>query len=659
MCRVEQFRDASNSVVQRVLRLVREGRLVRACLARLLPLFVGIVVLAGVSGPGFEVTSASAQTKAPPTIKITAISIPVAVYTPPTTAAPSGGGSGCLTAAAFVCVTAAPTSPPTSPPTAPPAPESTYPPKCSATSCTVSTAGPVTTTPIIVDSCFGASCGTTTLPGVRITTTQPPTTVLRDEPNISIQNADLGSVGVGLTTPPQSVVVVNDGTIPLRLLKASVEGPFKLAAGSTCINGNVLNPRQTCSIPVTYTATIAGEETGKVTIGALAPDGNLSATGSLRGSGSKNQLAIDPPIADLGTLVLGNPIPEVNMLVRNTGSGPVRVTTVALTAKSAEFFINAKACVGVTLPPKGTCAFRVVLKVKKGGNKTIGVRATGASGEAATATIRGKIATARLVFAPAGLVLGNATVGQSAPPKPATIKNAGDIAVQVSSVKLSGPQAGDFSIASDGCTGKSLAPGKTCPLTVAGKPSAAGGRSVGVVVTGSLKTSAKGSVRLVGVLPTTTVRATTPPVTTVPKKVTTVPKSVTTVPGPVVTVPPTPAPTTTPPTTVARRTPKLIMNPAVAVPGRVTNAIGSGFPPNTIVSLAWAGEAVLRDVPTDENGNFRVPVFLLPNEPVGGRFMTVVDQEPVFGGVRAPFLLQLPTFKPPGQDGRSGQLVNR
>ncbi len=638
MHKVERSRGALEDFAKRA------GRLARLVARRLLPLFVGIVVLAGVTGPGFEGNSVSAQTKAPPTIKITGISVPVVIYTIPTTAAPSsGGGGGCLTAVAITCVTAPPTAPPT---------ETTYPPKC-VTTCPITTAppGPVTTLPPLVDSCFGASCGTTTTFGILRTTTQPPTTVMRDEPHISISNADFGAVGVGITSPPQSVTVVNDGTIPLRLLKASVDGPFKLAAGSTCASGSVLNPRQTCSIPVTYTATIAGEETGKVTIGALAPEGNLSASGVLRGSGSKNQILIDPPVSDLGTLVFGNPIPAINLVVRNTGSGPVRVAAVALTAKSAEFFLNAKACIGVTLPPKGTCAVQVVLKVKKAGAKSIGVRATGASGEESTATIRGKIATARLVFAPAGLVLGSSLVGKPTAAKPAIVKNVGDIAVQVSSIKLSGPQAGDFAIASDGCTGKSLAPGKTCPLTVTGKPTAGGGRSVGVVVTGSLKTSAKGSIRLVGVLPTTTVGSTLPPpVTTVPKSATTVPKIVTTVAVPV---------TTAPPTTVLRRNPKLIMNPAVAVPGRVTNAIGSGFPPNTVVSLAWAGEAVLRDVPTDENGNFRVPVFLLPNEQIGGRFMTVVDQEPVFGGVRAPFLLQLPTFKPPGQNGRSGQLVNR
>lgn len=149
---------------------------------------------------------------------------------------------------------------------------------------------------------------------------------------------------------------------------------------------------------------------------------------------------------------------------------------------------------------------------------------------------------------------------------------------------------------------------------------------------------------------TTKPRVTKPPVTKPP---------VTKPPAPPVTVttrPPTTTSTTTT-TTAPRLNPRVVVNPAVVIQGRVTNAFGEGFPADSIIRLAWKGSEPFLDVRTDANGRFNVPLVLVSHFRLGTSILTVVAQEPLFGEVAVPVLVQRATLQPQGLLGRT--LVNR
>jgi hypothetical protein len=94
--------------------------------------------------------------------------------------------------------------------------------------------------------------------------------------------------------------------------------------------------------------------------------------------------------------------------------------------------------------------------------------------------------------------------------------------------------------------------------------------------------------------------------------------------------------------------PVLNMNPGVVRPGGVTATIGSGFPPNIDVQLAFEGEPAFATVHTDATGAFRYDYLLLPNGArIGGNQVVAVDQ-PQFTGVRAALLIDLGTYRPSG-----------
>ena len=94
--------------------------------------------------------------------------------------------------------------------------------------------------------------------------------------------------------------------------------------------------------------------------------------------------------------------------------------------------------------------------------------------------------------------------------------------------------------------------------------------------------------------------------------------------------------------------PTLKMNPGVVSAGEVTVAIGSGFPPNIDVQLAFFGETPFATAHSDAAGAFRYDFLILRNGVrIGGKQVVAIDQTQ-FTGVRAPLLIDLATFRPAG-----------
>ena len=75
------------------------------------------------------------------------------------------------------------------------------------------------------------------------------------------------------------------------------------------------------------------------------------------------------------------------------------------------------------------------------------------------------------------LNFGNQTTGTTSATQSVTLRNVGNANLTVSSVTVSGANAGDFSVATDSCSTGTLAPNGTCSVSVRFAPTAAGARS--------------------------------------------------------------------------------------------------------------------------------------------------------------------------------------
>jgi hypothetical protein len=104
--------------------------------------------------------------------------------------------------------------------------------------------------------------------------------------------------------------------------------------------------------------------------------------------------------------------------------------------------------------------------------------------------------------------------------------------------------------------------------------------------------------------------------------------------------------------------PAVALDPPIGPPGFVTNAVGTGFPPNTpIVFLNWGTPAALRsplpkNIKTDANGSFQVPILVLWHDLLGPRMLQAIVANP-FGEragsaieADAPFLVTLGRSQP-------------
>lgn len=79
--------------------------------------------------------------------------------------------------------------------------------------------------------------------------------------------------------------------------------------------------------------------------------------------------------------------------------------------------------------------------------------------------------------------LGDQTVGRSSAAAPVLLTNRGAQALRVTATALGGPDAADFAIAADDCSGRTLAYGQTCAVRVRFTPSATGARQATLAIT--------------------------------------------------------------------------------------------------------------------------------------------------------------------------------
>jgi hypothetical protein len=99
------------------------------------------------------------------------------------------------------------------------------------------------------------------------------------------------------------------------------------------------------------------------------------------------------------------------------------------------------------------------------------------------------------------LYFGGQSVGVNSAAQTITIESTGEAALDVSAVKISGPQAGDFTLLRDTCAGVAVAGGAGCQLLVYFTPAASGKATATLTVEGNETPPATASLEGVGVSP--------------------------------------------------------------------------------------------------------------------------------------------------------------
>ena len=288
--------------------------------------------------------------------------------------------------------------------------------------------------------------------------------------------------------PNQTINLSNPGTASLSISSVTLGGA-NAAAYSIISNGcgTSLAAGSSCNIVVDCTALTTGAYNATLAVNDNAAPPTQTATLNCNVSGVP-QAMLSPTSLAFSTTV-GTAAASQNLTLSNQGTAALSITSVALSGpNAASFSIAANAC-GKSLAAGASCSI------------TIGCGATALGSYAATLAVADNAAslmqTASLScnvtgvpqanVAPASYNFSSVNVGTTAPGAAITLSNPGTAPLAISSVTLTGANAGSFAIVNNGCA-STLAVGASCTVSVTFTPSAAGSFSAALTVADAVGT---------------------------------------------------------------------------------------------------------------------------------------------------------------------------
>jgi Abnormal spindle-like microcephaly-assoc'd, ASPM-SPD-2-Hydin/Beta-propeller repeat len=297
-------------------------------------------------------------------------------------------------------------------------------------------------------------------------------------PNIGLSaGLNFGNENDGTTSAPQTITVTNTGNENLNVTNVSITGPNSgdFNQTNTCTTNSVA-PQSTCTITVTFTPSITGNESASVSLTDNAPASPqaVSLTGFGIGSGPAVELSATSLTFPL-TLV-GTQSKAQTVTLTNVGNATLTISNIAPSAN----FTETNTC-GTSVAVNGSCTITITFKPTVPnaitGSVTITDNAAG-SPQAISLSGTGTVVT----LSPATLNFGPVTVGQTSSPKLATLRNSSTSALAIT-IATSGNNPSDFP--ETNTCGSSVPAGGTCTFSITFKPAAKGLASASLSVTDS------------------------------------------------------------------------------------------------------------------------------------------------------------------------------
>jgi photosystem II stability/assembly factor-like uncharacterized protein len=294
--------------------------------------------------------------------------------------------------------------------------------------------------------------------------------------SLSPSSLGFGTVGIGVISPVKAVTLKNTGTSSLTITSIAItgtnSGDFAKTA-TTC--GTSLGTGATCTVSVDFKPTASGARSANVSI-------TDNATGSpqlvpLSGTGTTAKLA--PTSLNFGDVATGFASPTKTVTLTNVGTSALTISTIAITGTNVGDFAQTHTCT-TSLAVNASCTFTVTFKPTATGARSASLSVTdSASGSPQLVPLTGVGTTAKL--APASLNFADVATGVTSPAKTVTLTNISTTALTITTIAITGTNAGDF--AQTHTCGTSLAAGASCTFSVTFKPAATGTRSASLSVT--------------------------------------------------------------------------------------------------------------------------------------------------------------------------------
>ncbi len=305
-----------------------------------------------------------------------------------------------------------------------------------------------------------------------------------------------GSSNLGTTTAVQLVTVKNTGSSAVTLASETITGTNAtsfLKSATTC--GSSLAAGAGCTVSVAFKPLTAGALTASL---AIADNGTGSPqTVSLSGTGvGATTLTLTPTKLVFPNTILGTTSDLQTVVLQNTGTAPVNLTSVLLGGNNGTSFQQLSNC-GTTLAASASCtvyvAFAPISVAALTGTLTFTDNATGSPQIVALSGTGTPAPSVRLSVT--SLTFPTTLHGTTSAPLSVTLTNSGAAVLDLASISLTGTNPTDFEALST-CPA-TLAPAASCNVYVGFRPAAAAAYSAKLSITDNGSASPQ-SVTLIG-----------------------------------------------------------------------------------------------------------------------------------------------------------------
>jgi len=304
-------------------------------------------------------------------------------------------------------------------------------------------------------------------------------------PTVSPASLQFGTQPIGQTTPVQTVTIGNAASATAALVLGDIgvtAGSDFAIAGGTCTKGMQLVAGGNCTVALTFRPTLAGTRSGTLTAAHNGPGG--ASTVSLAGLGGDTAPTVSlSPTQLTFSQAVGSTSASQRVVVSNTGAATLVIGSVQVTGTSATDYAlgSGSTCIaGATVAVSSNCVLDLSFSPAALGTRSAAVvlQHNAGSGSSTVALVgEGTAAPSpNMTLNATRLDLGTQALGIAGPPRTLEVGNAGAASLAISGISVSGAHAADMVLGGTCQGGSPVAPGSTCTITVALKPSALGTR---------------------------------------------------------------------------------------------------------------------------------------------------------------------------------------
>lgn len=283
-----------------------------------------------------------------------------------------------------------------------------------------------------------------------------------------------GSQAVGTSSTPQVITLTDESATAMTISSVAITGTNSSDFSETNSCGTSLAGKASCTITVTFKPTAAGTRTAAVTVTDNAGGSSQSVPLSGTGSGS---VTVSPTSLTFPLQVIKTTSAAQDVTLLNGSSSTVTITSITFSGTDATDFAETNNC-GSSVAANSSCTIAVTFTPGNINHRTATLTITDSAGTQ-TVAITGTGTAAE--FSPTSLTFAAQTVGTTSPAQTITLTNAsGGATISITSLTITGTDASDF--AQTNTCGTSVAPKKSCTISVTFTPTATGARTASVSV---------------------------------------------------------------------------------------------------------------------------------------------------------------------------------